>query len=46
MPSKKALEEARNNLVEGDVFYYSDEFKLSWMPTLKAMWSPKGRQVM
>ena len=31
---KKTLEEARNNLVEGDVFYYADEFNLSWMPTL------------
>jgi transposase len=24
----------------------ADEFNLSWMPTLKAMWSPKGQQVM
>ena len=30
----------------GQVFYYADEFNLSWMPTLKAMWSPKGQQVM
>ena len=28
------------------MFYYADEFNLSWMPTLKAMWSPKGQQVM
>ncbi len=34
---KKAIEEARENLLEGDVFYYADEFNLSWMPTLKAM---------
>lgn len=27
-------------------FYYADEFNLSWMPTLRAMWSPKGQQVM
>ncbi len=30
----------------GDAFYYADEFNLSWLPTLRAMWSPKGRQVM
>lgn len=28
------------------MFYYADEFNLSWMPTLRAMWSPKGQQVM
>jgi putative transposase len=28
------------------VFYYADEFNLSWMPTLRAMWSPQGQQVM
>jgi putative transposase len=28
------------------VFYYADEFNLSWQPTLKAMWSPVGQQVM
>jgi transposase len=30
----------------GDVFYYADEFNVSWMPTLKAMWSPQGQQIM
>jgi transposase len=30
----------------GDAFYYADEFNLSWLPTLRAMWSPKGQQVM
>jgi transposase len=30
----------------GEVFYDADEFNLSWMPTLRAMWSPKGQQVM
>ena len=30
----------------GEVFYYADEFNLSWMPTLRAMWSPEGQQVM
>lgn len=28
------------------MFYYADEFNLSWRPTLRAMWSPKGQQVM
>lgn len=30
----------------GDVFYYADEFNVSWMPTVKALWSPQGQQVM
>ena len=29
-----------------DVFYYADEFNVSWLPTLRAMWSPIGQQVM
>jgi putative transposase len=33
-------------LKEGEVFYYADEFNLSWMPTLRAMLSPVGQQVM
>jgi putative transposase len=28
------------------VFYYADEFNVSWQPTLKAIWSPVGQQVM
>jgi transposase len=28
------------------VFYYADEFKVSWLPTLRAMWGPLGQQVM
>ena len=28
------------------MFYYADEFNLSWLPTLRAMWSPQGQQVM
>jgi hypothetical protein len=43
---KKAIEETRNSLGAGDHFYYADEFNLSWMPTLKAIWAPKGQQVM
>lgn len=29
-----------------DVFYYADEFNVSWLPTLRAMWSPIGQHVM
>jgi putative transposase len=28
------------------VFYYADEFNISWHPTLRAMWAPVGQQVM
>jgi transposase len=28
------------------VFYYADEFNVSWLPTLRKMWSPLGQQVM
>ena len=28
------------------MFYYADEFNLSWLPTLRAIWSRRGRQVM
>ncbi len=40
------MEDARDQLKAGDVFYYADEFNVSWMPTLKAMWSPHGQQIM
>jgi transposase len=43
---KKAVEAARDNLKPDEVFYYADEFNLSWLPTLRALWSPKGQQVM
>src|SRR5215467_8843075 len=46
MHEKKTIEEARYGLKSGDVFYYADEFNLSWFPTLRAMWSPVGHQVM
>lgn len=29
----------------GEVFYYVDEFNVSWLPTLRHLWSPKGQQV-
>jgi putative transposase len=28
------------------VFYYADEFNVSWLPGLRAVWSPVGQQVM
>ena len=28
------------------MFYYADEFNISWFPTLRAMWGPKGQQTM
>ena len=43
---KRAVEEARDQLKEGDVFYYADECNVSWLPTLRALWSSKGQQVM
>ncbi|HEV2461362.1 MAG TPA: IS630 family transposase [Ktedonobacterales bacterium] len=43
---KKTIEDARDGLAASDHFYYADEFNLSWYPTLRAMWSPKGQQVM
>ena len=33
-------------MTPGDVFYYADEFNISWFPTLRAMWSLVGQQVM
>jgi putative transposase len=32
-------------LKPGDVFYYADEFNVSWLPTLRALWSPIGQQI-
>ena len=43
---KTAIEQARDCLRVGDAFYYADEFNLSWLPTLRALWSPVGQQVM
>jgi transposase len=40
------VERARDELKPGEVFYYADEVNISWHPTLRAMWSPAGRQVM
>ena len=27
------------------MFYYADEFNVSWLPTLRKMWTPVGQQV-
>jgi transposase len=43
---KQTIEETRNQLKAGEVFYYADEFNVSLLPTERAMWSPKGQQVM
>ena len=40
------MEDQRDHLKPDEVFYYADEFNISWQPTLKAMWSPVGQQVM
>lgn len=40
------MEETRDHLRPGEAFFYADEFNLSWHPTLRAMWSPVGQQVM
>ncbi len=40
------MEDTRDELKAGDVFYYADEFNVSWLPTLRKMWSLKGQQVM
>jgi transposase len=44
--SASSLTWRSDSLKAGDVFYYADELNLSWFPTLRAMWSPKGQQVM
>lgn len=40
------VERARDDLKPGSVFYYADEFNISWHPTLRLMWGPRGQQVM
>jgi transposase len=44
--SKKTVEDTRDGLKAGEVFYYADEFNVSWLSTLRNLWSPKGQQVM
>jgi hypothetical protein len=43
---KQTIEQTRDQLKAGEVFSYADEFNVSLLPTLRAMWSPKGQQVM
>jgi transposase len=43
---KKTMEDARDQLTPGAVFYYADEFNISWLPTVRAVWSPRGQHVM
>ena len=31
------VETQRDNLKTGEVFYYADEFNISWLPTLRAI---------
>jgi putative transposase len=33
-------------LKPGAVFYFANEFNISWPPTICALWSPRGQQVM
>jgi putative transposase len=40
------METIRDGLQPGEVFYDADECNLSWLPTLRALWSPKGQQGM
>jgi hypothetical protein len=46
MSSKKTIEGQRNNLGQDKVFHHADEFNVSWLPTLEAMWAPVGQQAM
>jgi transposase len=40
------MADTRTQVKPGDVFYYADAFHGRWLPTLRAMWSPRGQQVM
>jgi putative transposase len=40
------MEDTRDSLKPGEVLYDADAFNVSWLPTLRAMWSPRGQQVM
>ena len=40
------VEDVRDHVKPGEFFCYADEFNVSWLPTLRAMLSPKGQQVM
>ena len=40
------MEDTRDQVKPRDVFYDADESNVRWLPTLRAMWSPQGQQVM
>jgi putative transposase len=40
------MEETRNPLKPGEVWYDADACKVSWRPTLRALWSPRGQPIM
>ncbi len=46
MPSRIGDRRTHDGLEPADRFYYADELDLSWMPTLNAIWGPKGRHVL
>jgi hypothetical protein len=37
---------SRDRLKADAVFSYADAFNVSWLPTLRALWSPRGQHVM
>jgi hypothetical protein len=43
--NNRRLKRPANQVKPGAVFYDADECNRSWMPTLRAMWSPQGLQV-
>jgi transposase len=40
------MADTREQLNAGEVCYSADACKVSWRPTLRALWSPRGQQVM
>jgi hypothetical protein len=45
-PIKKTIEDARDHLQPRKVFYSADGCNARWLPTLRALWSPRGQQAM
>jgi hypothetical protein len=37
-PQKTTVERTRTQVKPGEVFYYADEFNISWHPTIRALW--------
>ena len=40
------MEATRHHLRPNDVFYDADALNVSWLPTLRALWSPQGQPIM